>query len=89
MINKMSNTDIDWPNVDADLDHIESIERRKTITDFVRGVAAMLFSSVMGTFFALLIVMTGDPNEEITLQIGCCHTHCTLCNFSLWFKKID
>jgi len=41
------------------------MERREITLDFVRGVAAMFFSSVMGTFLTTLIVMTPDPMGKI------------------------
>ena len=48
-----------------DLDEIKSIERNDIATDLTKGVATMLFSSILGTVIAMLIVMTPDPDGLI------------------------
>jgi len=59
------NTDIDWPNVDADLDTIKTTETREARLNLRIGVSAMLFSSILGAVFAMMIIMTPDPDGLI------------------------
>lgn len=67
-MNQMSDIDIDWPTVKADIDKLNSIRKQETRTDLIRGVAAMLFSSVLGTVFSMLIIMTPDPDGLINYK---------------------
>jgi hypothetical protein len=67
-MNQMSDIDIDWPTVKANLDKIESIKMRETRADLLKGACAMLFSSVLGTVFLMLIIMTPDPDGLINYK---------------------
>lgn len=48
-----------------------SPEKHQALTDLIRGVAAMLFSSVLGTFFSMLIIMSPDPDGKIRYGWAC------------------
>jgi hypothetical protein len=46
-----------------------SPERRWAIINLIKGVSAMLFSSILGTVVLMLVVMTPDPYERINYKL--------------------
>jgi hypothetical protein len=57
--------DLDWPNIECDLEKLNTIERNGAIMDLIKGVGAMLFSSVLFTLFMMMVIMTPDPDGLI------------------------
>ena len=70
MNKKMGDIDLDWPNIDADLDKIRASEEARDLIEapskqLIKGVAALVTGLGLFLVILLVVVMTPDPTQEI------------------------